>query len=634
MINLHNALAPVPEQTSINHTVNPGYGFVEMVQLVSNRLWSAWQQLWGAEGKTLSKKVSPIESIYPHKRMIAQAGSFPAAFDLNALDGTNGFRVEGLASDDTLGYSVSSAGDLNGDGKADLILGARGVSTSSNLNAGTAYILFGKTNDWPASFNLSSLDGSNGFKAEGLAEGDLLGYSVSSAGDLNGDGKADLLIGAPGASPSNLTDAGTVYVLFGQSDGFPASFDLTKLNGVNGFKIEGLSAGDYLGAAISTAGDLNGDGKAEFLLGSYKVSSGNRTNVGAAYVIFGQANSWPAIFDLNTLDGINGFKVDGLAENDRLGLAVSSAGDLNGDGKGELVLGAPGTHPAGTAYVIFGQTNGWPSHFNLSSLDGTNGFKLEGLSAGDSLGYSVSTAGDLNGDGKSELLLGASGADPGGRVQAGTAYVIFGSIKDWPASFNLSTLNGTNGFKIEGLTSNVAFGFVSNSAGDINGDGRDDFLLSAQWSSPGGLRLAGTAYVIFGQAFGWETSFDLTSLDGTNGFRIEGLAANDLLGFSLNTAGDLNGDGRADLVVGAPQASPGGRLFAGTAYVIFGNSPARASLAPTLNSNTVGIAVGVTGLVLLGGLAAVIIVLKQKKKVCFASRSQGDSSTVQMKAFA
>jgi len=157
--------------------------------------------------------------------------------------------------------------------------------------------------------------------------------------------KADLVLGAPFVS----SQAGATYVVFGQAGGWPASFNLTTLNGTNGFAIPSIAASGRLGNSVSTAGDLNGDGKADLVLGAPGVSSG------AAYVLFGQASGWPAQFNLATLNGLNGFAVNDLAAGDYLGGSVSTAGDINHDGIADLVLGAPGGSTNGTVYVIFGQ---------------------------------------------------------------------------------------------------------------------------------------------------------------------------------------------------------------------------------------------------------------------------------------
>jgi len=293
-------------------------------------------------------------------------------------------------------------------------------------------------------------------------------------------------------------------------------------------------------------------------------------------VVFGQASGWPASFNLTTLNGTNGFAIPGIVANGNLGQSVSTAGDINGDGLADLVLGAEGvSSSAGTAYVIFGQVGGWPASFNLATLNGANGFAVPGMAAGDFLGFSVSTAGDINGDGKADLALGGYGVSS----NMGATYVVFGQMSGWPASFNLATLNGTNGFAVPGIAASGNLGISVNTAGDLNADGTADLVLGAFGNSSG----AGEAYVLFGQAGGWPSSFNLATLNGTNGFAIPGIAGSGNLGVSVNTAGDLDADGTADLVLGAYSVSSN----TGAAYVLLGRkipSPLSLSLMSSLSS--------------------------------------------------
>jgi Putative Ig domain/FG-GAP repeat len=419
---------------------------------------------------------------------------------------------------------------------------------------------------FPASFDLTTLNGANGFVVYGNRSIDyqLVG-GVSTAGDINGDGKADLVLGAH--RYSDYVDA--VFVIFGQSS-FPAAFDLTTLNGTNGFVIT-AGTRDYLGGSLGTAGDVNGDGKTDLVLGA-SFTSNQR---GAAYVIFGQS-SFPPYFNLSTLNGTNGFVVNG--DTTRLGWSVNTAGDINGDGKADLVLGAPNTYPnsRGAAYVIFGQSS-FPPSFNLSTLNGTNGFVVNGLESGSRLGFSVNTAGDINGDGKTDLVVGAPGRQ--------YALVIFGQ-SSFPSSFDILTLNGTNGFWVGGIFPRTTLGNSVSTAGDVNGDGKDDLVLGDQGAYGNADNIKGAAYVIFGQS-SFSSSFYLSTLNGTNGFVVYGISVAFPGGFGnrVSAAGDINRDGKADIVVGAPQLS--------NAYVIFGQS----SFPPYFNVSTLN---GANGFVVNG----------------------------------
>ena len=167
---------------------------------------------------------------------------------------------------------------------------------------------------------------------------DYSGVSVASAGDVNGDGFADLIVGAPGADPHG-SDSGASYVVFGKAAGFGANLDLSTLDGANGFKLSGVAADDCSGSSVASAGDVNGDGFADLIVGAPGADP-HGANSGASYVVFGKAAGFGANLDLSTLDGANGFKLSGVAAGDRSGCSVASAGDVNGDGFADLIVGA------------------------------------------------------------------------------------------------------------------------------------------------------------------------------------------------------------------------------------------------------------------------------------------------------
>jgi Ca2+-binding RTX toxin-like protein len=440
-----------------------------------------------------------------------------------------------------------------------------------------------------AVLNLSDLNGSNGFVINGIAAFDRSGRSVSSAGDINGDGIDDLIIGAFGANPNGNTFAGASYVVFGGNGvGSSSNLNLSALNGSNGFVINGIAAFDRLGISVSSAGDINGDGIDDLMIGAFGADPNGNTFAGASYVVFGgNGVGSSSNLNLSALNGSNGFVINGIAASDFSGISVSSAGDINGDGIDDLIVGAYGADPngngyAGESYVVFGGSGvGSSGNLNLSALNGSNGFVINGITAYDFSGVSVSSAGDINGDGIDDLIIGASAADPNGNTFAGASYVVFGgSGVGSSGSLNLSTLNGSNGFVINGIAAGDGSGGSVSSAGDINGDGIDDLIIGASAADPNGNSAAGASYVVFGgSGVGSSGSLNLSALNGSNGFVINGIDAYDRSGISVSSAGDINGDGIDDLMIGADGADPNGNLYAGASYVVFGKPSNQAPIA-------------------------------------------------------
>ena len=493
---------------------------------------------------------------------------FPAVIELSSLDGSNGFKISGVSAGDATGRSVSSAGDFNHDGYLDVIIGGVG--------AGMDYVVFGSASGFAANLDLASLNGANGFRLSATVSGAHLGRTVAAAGDVNADGIPDVILGA--ASSGSLNEA---YVVFGAATGFGAAFDMSSLNGTNGFKITGLGGVALpVNPSVAGVGDVNGDGVSDVIVGSaYGGSipnSGGTT--GESFVIFGKAGGgFAASIDASTLNGSNGFKLTANGHYDDLGFSVSGAGDINGDGVADLIVGAPTASPgppnsyAGISYVVFGKHGAFNPVVDLSVLNGTNGFKLSGTNYDDCSGVTVSSAGDINGDGFGDLVVGAIGP----RVSpAGTGYIVFGKASGFAGNLNLSSLSGSDGFKMTGFAvgANGTYNHMwASDAGDMNGDGLADFVIGTYQDQPHGVR-SGSAYVVFGKATGFSASLDVATLDGTNGFKINGVAAYDQTGISVRSAGDLNGDGLSDLIIGADSASPHGS-GSGAAYVVYGRQP-------------------------------------------------------------
>ncbi|CAC9638133.1 hypothetical protein [uncultured Gammaproteobacteria bacterium] len=500
-----------------------------------------------------------------------------------------GFVINGEVADDWSGFSVSSAGDVNGDGLDDLIVGAPFADPNGKLSAGKSYIVFGKANS--NAINLSTIaDASNplgGFVINGEAAGDWSGYSVSSAGDVNGDGLDDLIVGAYAADLTGKSKVGKSYVVFGKTNS--SAINLSTIadasNPTGGFVINGEAKYDRSGFSVSSAGDVNGDGLDDLIVGAFFADPNGKLSAGKSYVVFGKANS--NAINLSTIaDASNptgGFVINGEVAGDKSGRSVSSAGDVNGDGLDDLIVGAiyadpSGKSKAGKSYVVFGKANS--SAINLSAIadasNPTGGFVINGETTHDNSGCSVSSAGDVNGDGLDDLIVGADGADPSGKPDAGKSYVVFGKANS--SAINLSAIadasNPLGGFVINGGAAGDQSGFSVSSAGDVNGDGLDDLIVGAWDIRPSGRPNAGKSYVVFGKAN--SSAIDLSAIaDASNpigGFVIHGEAWDDRSGSSVSSAGDVNGDGLDDLIVGAYGADPSGKSYAGKSYVLFGKT--------------------------------------------------------------
>jgi hypothetical protein len=481
---------------------------------------------------------------------------FPLIFSLGYLNSPKGITLNGAVNGqfkDYSGAAVSNIGDVNDDGIDDVI-----ISAYNKMGKGGSYVVFGTRNNFSSPVNLANLNGTNGFIVNGTALDDRAGTSVNGEGDINGDGIDDIIIGAPAAN----NNIGQCYIIFGKKNGFVSPFALSSLNGINGFIVNGIGSNNYLGRSVSISGDFNGDGINDIIIGASEVNNA----AGQSYLIFGKSSGFNNLFALSSLNGNNGFIIDGIKPSDRSGASVNIGKDFNGDGIDDIIIGAPfANNEAGQCYVLFGRSGSFTSPFALSSLNGNNGFTINGIKPRDYSGGWVNIKGDFNGDGINDMLIGTAGA--------GKNYIVFGNTNnDFSSHFNLTNLNGTNGFATNEITGAPT---SLNIAGDINGDGIDDIIIGA--SSLNGAR--GMSYVIYGSRNGFITPFNFANINGYNGFLIEGAQPSDSSGISVSRAGDFNGDGLDDIIIGAFNANNG----AGQSYIIYGNNLPLPSPSPTLS---------------------------------------------------
>lgn len=436
---------------------------------------------------------------------------------------------------------VGSAGDVNGDGKSDVIVGECGF----NERAGWSKVLFGP-------FGKGNFDAHEmpGFAIEGWSPNQNA-CSVGGAGDVNGDGLDDVLVGAYNADNNAREDSGTVYVVFGKNDSTTvhlSTFDAGS-QGSQGFRIDGsrtFSLTGYL-EQFGPAGDVNRDGYADLIIGA--------VFAGSAYVVFGQPV--PANVDLLTFEtdtqGPRGFRIDFPTPDRSLGLSVAGAGDVNADGLDDLILGVIPKILAdrGQAHVVFGKSD--PMPIDVRNL-GNAGFSMRGLHDSDMAGYAVSSGGNVNGDSYDDVIIGVPKRYVG--CCEGLAIVVFGKADS--DLVRLRKLDG-GGYRIRGIVNDAAGTDVAN-GGDINGDGLSDQLVGAPHATYKRRPSAGAVYVVFGSEGSQRVRVDRL---GERGFRLLGARRDNDTGWYVAGPQDLDDDSTYDLLFSAH--------YRGLTYIVSGN---------------------------------------------------------------
>lgn len=408
--------------------------------------------------------------------------------------GERGFRITGAYRFERWDYSASGAGDVNGDGLDDVIVGAPQAFNDRTELSGVAYVVFGKTSSEPvdlAEFN-SNTHGDAGFRIQGGEGGSDAGSDVASAGDIDGDGLGDVVVGA--------VAEGAVYVVHGKTSPEPVDlllFDM-GLQGDGGFRIDTIVP-DYTDQySVAGGGDVNGDEIPDVMVGVFK----HEGSVGDVYAIFGKSD--PAPVDTRDL-GAAGFRIHGPYPGSTVGWSLAFAGDVNADGIDDLIVGAAGLYFnwPGEAFVVFGKNSN--ASIELADL-GRRGFRIRGP-RGSATGAAVAGLGDVNRDGKDDVVIGAPFAAYNNRYGSGSAFVVFG--KSGPGRVPLWDL-GSTGFRVDGAESfrrpcrsgegrhcdGDNAGWTVAGPGDVTGDGRPDVLVAAPNADPDDN---GSVYLISGR---------------------------------------------------------------------------------------------------------------------------------------
>lgn len=456
-------------------------------------------------------------------------------FNLTSLNGKNGFVVKS-DKNDYVNFQAVVFLDINGDGISD-------AAISSYGNPGAVYIIYGSTKPFNVIFNVTSLDGTNGFIITSHNSSTFSSYAgvpVANVKDINNDGIDDLAIGSP---PNNgpSSQPGQVFIIFG-SRTWSQKFYVESLNGKNGFLVTG-SYYDFLGPAVSSAGDINDDGIGDVLLGS--------SNAFTACVLFGSTNPFNAV--INVDNPYNGFTITSSAQYNA-GISVTNLGDVNGDKIPDIAIGAPAFKSGigGRVFVVYGQ-NVFPDSILLENLNITTGFYIEAPSYNNA-GATVSYLGDVNGDKLNDIGI----SDFNTYIQeqqqglTGSSYVVFGST-GFNNSFSLSSLNGHNGFLITQNVTDGGGGAIIQGVGYYNDGSLPDIVIGLpnQQQSEGA-----PVYVVGGQEV-FNSSYALPTLTGLDvEFFTNGASGSSMAGF-----GDINGDNKQDIILS------GGN---NECYVIFG----------------------------------------------------------------
>ncbi len=455
----------------------------------------------------------------------------------------------GEANLDYSGTSIAGAGDVNGDGFDDVLVGAYNSNESFGSYPGQTYLILGKAAGWAMDTNLSNADAS----FIGEADYDYSGWSVAGAGDVNGDSFDDILVGV-NQNDEGGNNAGQTYLILGKASGWAMDTNLSSADA----SFIGEFSSDGSGISVAGAGDVNGDDIDDILVGACG-NDGGGSRAGQTYLIFGRTSGWK--MDLS-LSGSNA-SFRGEFSNDESGKSVAGAGDVNGDGFDDILVGAhesdEGGIDVGQTYLILGKASGWAMDVSLSSSNAS----FIGEADSDFSGSFIAGAGDVNGDDFDDILVGASHNGEGG-MDAGQTYLIFGKTSGWAMDTNLT--NADASFIGEAYDDNSGSSVAG--AGDVNEDGFDDVLVGAYFNDEGDGDDAGQTYLILGKASGWAMDTILSSVDAS----FIGEANADWSGTSVAGVGDVNGDGIDDIFIGAYGNDEGDGVDAGQTYLIFGVS--------------------------------------------------------------
>jgi hypothetical protein len=444
--------------------------------------------------------------------------------------------VDGASGSENMGGALAMT-DLNGDGRADLAVG----SLTNDLmpwqpGPGYVSVVLGGTD--ATSIDLGSVGAGKGYRILEAEPGGEFGSALAAAGDVNGDGREDLIVGARSAAPFGRSYAGAAYVIYGSSA--TTDVDLASLPPTRGVMIAGSAPGDHAGMAVAGVGDINGDGYADVAVGSPDADPLGREGAGGVNIVFGGPSLGD--IDLQNLPAASGMPLIG-PQFGQLGGVIAS-GDVNGDHLSDVIVSS--THYVKKVWVIYGSSS--PHAVDMASFQSADGFTISanGASSGARFGAALAS-GDVDGDGFDDVLIGAPGWNLGGAatLDTGALFIVRGATTTSDIASVLTT-GGPRIFRYRGDQRKDGAG-SSLATGDWNGDGRADVVIGA-YPSSNNDDVSGSAYLVAGTAALKDLNLGVLA-DGWQRIDGDGVAA--YAGRAAAT-GDFSGDGVDDVSIGAP----------------------------------------------------------------------------------